>query len=56
LIGFQLLKPFLLKHQAITEQVFQQAYQRMERELQTEDFCGMWYFLTASGTNPSGQS
>ncbi|GHO99712.1 hypothetical protein KSF_097600 [Reticulibacter mediterranei] len=52
LIGFQLLKPFLLKHQAITEQAFQQAYQRMERELQTEDFCGMWYFVTVSGTNP----
>jgi SAM-dependent methyltransferase len=52
LIGFRLLKPFLLKHQAITEQAFQQAYQRMEQELQVEDFCGMWYLVTVIGTNP----
>jgi ubiquinone/menaquinone biosynthesis C-methylase UbiE len=52
LIGFRLLKPFLLKHQAITEQTFQQAYQRMEQELQAEDFCGMWYLVTVIGTNP----
>jgi ubiquinone/menaquinone biosynthesis C-methylase UbiE len=55
LIGFRLLKPFLLRHQAITEQAFQQAYQRMEQELQAEDFCGMWYFVTVSGTNPLQQ-
>lgn len=56
LIGFRLLEPFFIKHQAITEQAFQHAYHQMKRELQAEDFSAMWYFLTVSGTNPSGQS
>jgi ubiquinone/menaquinone biosynthesis C-methylase UbiE len=54
LIGFRLLKPFLLKHRAITEEDFRLAYQRMEQDFQAEDFCGMWYFVTVSGTNSPG--
>lgn len=53
LIGFRLLKPFLLKHQVIDEEAFEQAYRLMGKEFQEPDFCAMWYFLTISCMTPS---
>jgi ubiquinone/menaquinone biosynthesis C-methylase UbiE len=52
LIGFRLMKPFLLTHQVLSEEAFEETYQQMKREFQDERFCGMWYFLTVSGTTP----
>jgi ubiquinone/menaquinone biosynthesis C-methylase UbiE len=48
-IGMQLAQPFLLKMGAATEEELQQLYRGSEIEMLSDDFCAVWYLLTAWG-------
>jgi ubiquinone/menaquinone biosynthesis C-methylase UbiE len=52
-VGFQLVQPFLLKMQVASEEQLEQAYEQANRELQADNFCGLWYYLSACGEKPS---
>ncbi len=53
LIGLELIQPFLIKMGVATQEELQQLTQAALTELQQEDFCGVWTFLTAWGRNPA---
>ncbi|MBV9020386.1 MAG: methyltransferase domain-containing protein [Ktedonobacteraceae bacterium] len=52
-VGFQLLKPFVIKMGITTPQEFDRLYQQMQIEMLSEDFCGMWLLLSAWGQKPT---
>jgi ubiquinone/menaquinone biosynthesis C-methylase UbiE len=45
----QLIKPFLIKGTGITEQEYDRLYQQMQAEMQAENFCGLWMYVTVWG-------
>ena len=47
------LQPFLTKLSLITNEDFEQTYQQSLDEMQAEDFCSLWYFLTVWGQKPA---
>jgi ubiquinone/menaquinone biosynthesis C-methylase UbiE len=47
-----LLQPFMVKMGVTTNEEWKQLYERMLSEMQEEDFCGLWYFLSAWGRKP----
>jgi ubiquinone/menaquinone biosynthesis C-methylase UbiE len=49
IIGFNLLKPFLLKTNVISSEEFEEAYLQMQEDFKKEDFAGVIYFLIAWG-------
>jgi hypothetical protein len=51
-IGMQLAHPFLLKMGVGTEEELDQLYRGSEVEMLSNDFCAVWYLLTAWGTKP----
>src|SRR5579859_2154355 len=56
LIGFALLKPFLLKYQVTTVEEFERLYNQAETEMKQEDFCAITPLTTAWGTKPTSGS
>ena len=53
LIAFQLGQPFMVSSGAGTKKEIEDLYQHMTQEIQSPDFCGMWYMLTAWGEKPA---
>lgn len=52
LASFQLLQPFLIKTNIITQAQFDELYQRAQHEAQAQDFRAVWYVLNVYGTKP----
>jgi ubiquinone/menaquinone biosynthesis C-methylase UbiE len=50
--GFELVLPFMLKWDAITQEEFDSLYQLALIEMLSDDFCALVYFLSAWGTRP----
>jgi ubiquinone/menaquinone biosynthesis C-methylase UbiE len=51
-VGFQLVKPFMLKQQVITLEEFDDLYQQMLIDMYSEHFCGVVFLLTVWGKKP----
>ena len=51
-ITYFLAKPFFLNTGVTTEEEFDRTYQQMLIELGSDDFTGMWHYMTALGTKP----
>ncbi len=52
-IAFKGVQPFLIKMGIVTEEEAEQKYQQMLLEMLSNDFCGLWSYLTAWGTKPT---
>lgn len=52
-VVYSLLQPFLLKMRVTTPDAIEHTYQQMLTELLTEDFCGIWYYLSVWGHTPA---
>ncbi len=48
-VAGQLLKPFLTRFGVASEEEMDQLYHQVLTEMQREDFCGSWYYLTVWG-------
>ena len=51
-IAFKLVQPFIIKLAGISQEEVDQKYQKMLAEMTTQDFCGLWYYLTVWGQKP----
>lgn len=49
MVGFKLSQPFLLKWGVTTQEEFEGLYQQMLVEMQSKDFCAIWFLLTVWG-------
>ena len=49
LVVYKQIQPFFAQMQLATEEELQRLYEQMEEDLQTEDFCGIDYYLTVWG-------
>jgi ubiquinone/menaquinone biosynthesis C-methylase UbiE len=49
LVVCKMLQPFFEQVQVVTHEEFERLYEQMEEEMQSEDFCGIDYFLTVWG-------
>ncbi|MBA2288589.1 MAG: class I SAM-dependent methyltransferase [Ktedonobacteraceae bacterium] len=50
--GLKLLQPFLIKMRVTSQKEADYLYEQALLEMQAEDFCGMWYVLSALGQLP----
>jgi len=48
----QLIKHFLLKMEVVTEEHFEALCREATIDLLSDNYCGMWYFLTLWGEAP----
>jgi len=53
MVALQLLQPFLTKIGFISKEELEQLYQQVLTELVSNDFCALWYLLTAWGQKPA---
>lgn len=53
MVALQLLQPFLTKIGFISQEELEQLYQQVLTELVSNDFCALWYLLTAWGQKPA---
>jgi SAM-dependent methyltransferase len=51
--GWLLMKPFLLKMGVTTNEEIDALYEQFQIEMLSEDFRGLWYFLSACGQKPA---
>ncbi len=51
-IGYRLGKPFYLKTGVTTDEEFEQLYQQMLIEMLSDEFFGMWHYMTFFATKP----
>ena len=51
-IGFKLLQPFIIKWKVALQEELDELYQQALAEMQSEDFCAVWFLLTVWGTRP----
>jgi ubiquinone/menaquinone biosynthesis C-methylase UbiE len=49
---FKLMQPFLLKYTDVRQEELDELYEQVLLEMQQEDFCAIWYFLTAWAQKP----
>ena len=52
MVVFKLVQPFLMKMGQTTEEEFDELYQRVLAEMMSNDFCAIWYYLSAWGEKP----
>nr|BBH92378.1 hypothetical protein KTA_05770 [Thermogemmatispora argillosa] len=52
-VAFALIKPFLTKLGLISREELDQLYQQAVAEMQTDDFCAIWTWLTVWGRKPA---
>lgn len=52
MVGLKLLQPFLLMMKVTTQEEVNALYQQALGEMMADDYCAVWYFLTASGLKP----
>lgn len=51
-VFYKLMQPMLVKAGAATQEELDQLYQQALKELQSPEFCGVWFFLTVWGEKP----
>lgn len=51
-MAYRGLQPFLVNLHMINDEDFEETYQQSLNEMQAEDFCSLWYFLTVLGRKP----
>jgi|SRR5450755_607138 ubiquinone/menaquinone biosynthesis C-methylase UbiE len=51
-VGLELMRPFLVKAGLVNEAEMDRLYQQGMIEMMAEDFCGVWYYMTAWGSKP----
>jgi len=51
-VAFREVMPLLIKTKVETPEEIERSYQQMLLEMQSEAFCGLWYYLTAWGQKP----
>ena len=49
LVFHKLIQPFFVQMQVASQEELDHLYEQMEKEVQTEDFCAIDYFLTVWG-------
>lgn len=52
LVGYTLIQPFLITMALITPEEMDRLYQQMLVEMMADDFCAVWYLLSAWGRKP----
>lgn len=52
---YKLGQPFLLKMGVATQERLDQLYEQMLIDMLSDDFCGLWYFLTVYAEKPTSQ-
>ncbi len=52
MVAFKLVQPFMIKMGIATPEEADQRYQQMLLEMMSDDFCGLWYYLTTWGQKP----
>ncbi len=52
-LTFKLIQPFLIKMKVATQEELDGLYEQALDEMQSDEFCGIWFGLTAWGTKPS---
>jgi ubiquinone/menaquinone biosynthesis C-methylase UbiE len=52
MVFLKLVQPFILKMELITQEEVDQLYQRALTEMMSDDYCSLWYFLSAWGVKP----
>ncbi len=53
MVAFKLLQPFMVKMGVIGQKEVESLYQHVLTEVQQDQFCGLWFFLTAWGETPN---
>jgi ubiquinone/menaquinone biosynthesis C-methylase UbiE len=51
-VAFLEVQPFLARMKVATPEEIEQSYQDMLREMRSDNFCALWYYLTAWGQKP----
>lgn len=52
MVFLKLVQPFIVKMELITQEEVDQLYQRALTEMMSDDYCSLWYFLSAWGVKP----
>jgi len=52
MVFLKLVQPFIIKMELITQEEVDQLYQRALIEMMSDDYCSLWYFLSAWGVKP----
>lgn len=50
--AYKLAEPFLIKLELITPEAFSEIYDQALAEMQSDDFCATWFYLTVTGSKP----
>lgn len=50
--AYKLAEPFLIKLELITPEAFSEIYDQALAEMQSDDFCATWFYLTVTGRKP----
>jgi ubiquinone/menaquinone biosynthesis C-methylase UbiE len=53
MVFFKLLQPFLIKLGLITQEDMDRLYQGLLAEMMSDDFCGVWFYLSVWGEVPA---
>lgn len=56
MVAIKMLQPFLINMGMITPEEMDRLYQQMLTEMVADDFCAVWYLLTAWGRKPENNS
>lgn len=56
MVGTKLVQPFLINVGVSTQEELDRLYQQMLIEMAADDFCAVWYFLSAWGRKPAKNS
>ncbi len=51
-VAFLQVQPFMAKMKVASPEEIEKSYQQMLMEMQSRDFCALWYYLTAWGQKP----
>lgn len=53
MVVFKLMQPFLLKTRVATQEELDRVYEQMLVEMLSDDFCGVWFYLSVWGQKPA---
>ena len=56
MVVFKLMQPFLLKTKVASQEELDVVYQQALEEMMSDDFCGVWFYLSAWGEKPGSTS
>ena len=50
--AYKLAEPFLIKLELVTPEAFSEIYDQAMTEMQSDDFCATWFYITVTGSKP----